>query len=167
VILLLARLNFQQDNKTLKFLGYLNAHSHLAHLDTASELRPAHAQALALFFSSHKENERPQLAARETPTEPNLFPAHSWPGRLDSVLLESLRNTVLHTLHLQQTAGDPRRSLSSRLLSTSPSSLFGPAASLFCLCPLSLSLFLPQHDRRRPRWYLRPVRLATRAEIPN
>lgn len=65
----------------------------------------------------------------------------------------SLRDTVLHTLHLQQTAGDPRRSLSSRLLSTLPLP-FSPPASLFCLCPVSLSLFLPAIVRQ----YLRLVR---------
>lgn len=42
----------------------------------------------------------------------------------------SLRNPALHTLHLQQTAGDPRRSLSSRLLST-PLCPFRPSALSF------------------------------------
>lgn len=115
---------------------------------------PVHSRAKRLPIAWERERER--RGRRE--------------GEKSRRFSRSLRDTVLHTLHLQQTAGDPRRSLSSRLLSTSPLP-FSPPASLFCLCPVSLSLFLPAVVRQYLRFVRRyeprfPTKDAFRSTIP-
>jgi len=70
--------------------------------------------------------------------------------------ISGLRNTVLHTLHLQQTAGDPRRSLSSRLLFTPP-----PLLS-FSFLPLSRLTLTISSNHRVPVPSTRSTRFKTK-----
>lgn len=76
----------------------------------------------------------------------------------------ALRDTVLHTLHLQQTAGDPRRSLSSLGLPSAPPRSLSHGQPLF-------SAFVPSRSRyfsrARDRLPVPPARSAERAEIPD